>query len=265
MPFDPRISLVGLVVGTFVGLSGIGGGSLLVPLLVLVLRVKPSLAIGTDLLYSVPTKLLAFGLHARRGNVDWPLTRALLTGGAPGALAGLGAYALLRAHVDDGALQLALRHAIGAAILLACIGATLSWFMRSHAVTNSFRAAQDPRAIRPYASGTIVAIGAVVGFLVSITSIGSDSITLPLLVFAVPAVTLRRLVGCEIAFAAFLVPIAAFGHVSLGDVDYRLALGLLVGSLPGVWLGSRLSTVMSDGWLRPIVVGALAFAGARLV
>ena len=263
MPFDPRISLIGFVVGTFVGISGIGGGSMLVPLLVLVMRVKPSLAIGTDLLYSVPTKLLAFGLHARRGNVDWPLTRALLGGGLPGAVAGLAAYAALRAHASDLALQVALRHAIGVAILLACVGATASWFVRARANARAALAPIGPP--QPYSAATVVAIGAVVGFLVSITSIGSGSITLPLLVFAVPALALRRLIGCEIAFAAFLVPVAAFGHASFGDVDPRLALGLLVGSLPGAWLGSRLSTVLGDGWLRPIVVGALAFAGSRLV
>lgn len=263
MPFDPRISIIGFVVGTFVGISGIGGGSMLVPLLVLMLRVKPSLAIGTDLLYSVPTKLLAFGLHARRGNVDWPLTRALLYGGAPGALAGLASYAVLRARVDERTLQLALRHAIGVAILLACVGATVSWFLRARRGRATAMSGDASR--RPYAMATVVAIGALVGFLVSITSIGSGSITLPLLVFAVPALSLRRLIGCEIAFAAFLVPIAAFGHASIGDVDYRLALGLLVGSLPGAWLGSRLSTVLGDGWLRPIVVGALAFTGSRLV
>lgn len=262
MLFDPQIALVGLIVGTFVGLSGIGGGSLLIPLLVLVLHVKPSLAIGTDLLYSVPTKLLAFGLHARRGNVDWAVTRALLGGGIPGSLAGLATYAILRAHVNELALQSTLRHAIGIAILLACTGAVVSWIVRSRA---NARLIATPNATSTTPVPTIIAIGAVVGFLVSITSIGSGSITLPLLAFAVPAVTLRRLIGSEIAFAAFLVPIAAFGHASFGDVDYRLAIGLLVGSLPGVWLGSRLSTVLGDGWLRPIVVGALAFAGARLV
>ncbi len=264
MPLDPRVSLVGFVVGTFIGISGIGGGSMLVPLLVLVMRVKPSLAIGTDLLYSVPTKLLAFGLHARRGNVDWPLTRALLAGGAPGAIAGLWAYTVLRAHVNAATLQTALRHAIGVAILLACAGATVTWVLRRNRSTiDALR--RDEATPRRYPIATIAALGAVVGFLVSITSIGSGSITLPLLVFAVPALTLRRLIGCEIAFAAFLVPIAAFGHASFGDVDYRLALGILVGSLPGVWLGSRLSTALGDGWLRPIIVGALAFAGSRLV
>ena len=128
---DIHITLIGFAVGTLVGLTGIGGSSILAPLLVLVLGVKPSIAIGTDLLYSVPTKLLAFALHARQGTVDWPLTRGLLFGGVPGALVGLGAYGVLRAHLDAPTLENALRHAIGITILLACVGATLTWALRA--------------------------------------------------------------------------------------------------------------------------------------
>ncbi|GAC1303790.1 MAG: sulfite exporter TauE/SafE family protein [Vulcanimicrobiaceae bacterium] len=260
MSFDLEISLVGLVVGTLVGLTGIGGSAIMAPLLVLALGVKPSIAVGTDLLYSVPTKLLAFGLHARAGSVDWPLTRGLLYGGIPGALAGLAAYQALRVHLDPHTLEAALRHAIGITILLACIGATLTWVLRAR---KRHAAALD--APVPRSNATIVAIGALVGALVSLTSIGSGSITLPLLVLALPALTLRRLIGSEIAFAAFLVPVAALGHASFGNVDGRLAVSLLAGSLPGVWLGSRLSATVGDIWLRPIVVGALAIAGLRLV
>jgi len=256
---DPHIIISGFVVGTLVGLTGIGGSALLAPLLVLFLGVKPSIAIGTDLLYSVPTKLLAFTLHARQGSVDWPLTRHLVAGGVPGALFGLAAYASLRAHVDTVALEGLLRHAIGVTILLACVGAVASWVL--HARTA--RTAAPAGGLTPV--GRVVAIGALVGFLVSLTSIGSGSITLPLLVLALPVLGLRRLIGSEIAFAAFLVPIAALGHASFGNVDGRLAASLLLGSLPGVWLGSRLNAIVGDAWLRPVVVGALAVAGARLV
>lgn len=260
MPPDLHITLIGLAVGTLVGLTGIGGSAILAPLLVLVLGVRPSIAIGTDLLYSVPTKLLAFTLHARQGTVDWPLTRGLLYGGIPGALGGLGAYALLRAHLDPRVLENALRHAIGLTILLACVGATLTWLLRARN-----RAASARVVTGTSFAAKVVAIGALVGFLVSLTSIGSGSITLPLLVLALPAITLRKLIGSEIAFAAFLVPIAAAGHASFGNLDGRLAASLSLGSLPGVWIGSRLNVTIGDAWLRPIVVGALALAGARLV
>jgi len=104
-----------------------------------------------------------------------------------------------------------------------------------------------------------------VGFLVSMTSIGSGSVTLPLLMFLVPGAPLRRLIGSEIAFGAMLIPIAALGHWSLGDVDWNASLSLLLGSLPGAAVGSRLSALVKDSWLRPIVIGILALAGSRLV
>src|SRR6185437_13584173 len=107
---DPRYSLACLVVGMFVGLSGVGGSAILAPILILLLGVKPSIAIGTDLLYSVPTKLLALGLHARQKTVDWSITGKLLIGGVPGGLAGLWIYAQLQHAIPDAQLQPLLRH-----------------------------------------------------------------------------------------------------------------------------------------------------------
>jgi len=257
---DLRFSLAGLIVGTIVGLTGVGGSAILAPVLILFLGVKPSIAIGTDLLYSVPTKLFALGLHARRKTVDWRLVRWLLAGGVPGALGGLAAFAILRSRIDHATLEVALRHAIGCAILLACVGAVATWIVRRNRPSQAREDASPALPVVP-----VVAIGAVVGFLVALTSIGSGSVTLPLLVLVVPAVALRRLIGSEIAFAAFLVPLAAVGHLGFGDANLGMAAALLVGSLPGVWIGSRLVPLVGDGWLRPIVVGTLAFAGSRLI
>lgn len=256
---DYRYSLAGLIVGTFVGLSGVGGSAILAPVLILLLHVKPSVAIGTDLLYSVPTKLFAMTLHARQKTVDWKLTRQLLYGGIPGGLGGLYLYTVLRRYIAPETLQLLLRHAIGIAILAACVGASVLWFARRHASAGPTR----PEAPLPALS--IAGIGLLVGLLVSITSIGSGSITLPLLVLALPAATLRRLIGSEIAFAAFLVPLAAAGHVAFGDVNWPMTAALVAGALPGVWIGSQLCRVLDEGWMRPIVLGVLAFAASRLV
>jgi len=126
---DYRFSVAGLVVGTLVGLTGVGGSSVLAPILILLLGIKPMIAVGTDLLYSVPTKLLAFGLHARRGTVDWRITGLLLLGGIPGALLGLGALAYARAHVDEPSLETIVRHAIGVAILCAAASALATRFI----------------------------------------------------------------------------------------------------------------------------------------
>jgi uncharacterized membrane protein YfcA len=257
---DPRFSLAGLIVGVLVGVSGIGGSSILAPVLILLLGMKPSLAIATDLLYSVPTKVFAVVLHQRQKNVDWLVTRRLLAGGVPGALGGLALYAWLRGHIEIGALERGLRHGIGFAILIALAATTLLWFVRDRR-PESVRAAANSRT----AATLVIATGVLVGFLVALTSIGSGSVTLPLLVITLPTIALRRLIGAEIAFAAFLIPIAALGHASIGEVDAPAVASLLIGSIPGVFIGARLCTVLDERWMRPVIFGTLAFAGSRLL
>jgi len=255
---DPRFSLAGLIVGILVGVSGVGGSAILAPVLILLLGMKPSLAIATDLFYSVPTKVFALVLHQRQKTIDWRITRRLLAGGVPGAIIGLGLYAWLRGHIEINALELGLRHGIGFAILISLAATALLWFFRDK------RRDTLPSETR-IAAVLVVASGAVVGFLVALTSIGSGSVTLPLLVLTLPAIALRRLIGSEIAFAAFLIPIAALGHASLGEVDFSSVLSLLIGSIPGVFIGARLCAVLDDRWMRPVIFGTLAFAGSRLV
>ncbi len=111
----------------------------------------------------------------------------------------------------------------------------------------------------------VAAIGAVVGVLVALTSVGSGSITLPLLLLTLPAIAMRRLIGSEIAFAAFLVPVAAVGQGAFGNVSWPMAGMLLLGSIPGVWIGAKLCSWLGDAWLRPAIVIVLAFAGSRLL
>jgi hypothetical protein len=255
---DPRLSLAGLVVGIFVGMSGVGGSAIMAPMLILVLGVKPTLVIGTDLLYSVPTKIFALFLHQRQGTIDWRITRMLVAGGAPGAVAGLVLFAVLKAHLPVDVLEATLKHGIGIAILFASAGSLVLIFRRNVPQDESTAAPLDKPLI-------IVAIGALVGVLVSLTSVGSGSVTLPLLVFALPAIAMRRLIGSEIAFAAFLVPLAAVGQSSFGNVNWGMAGSLIVGSLPGVWLGAKLCKILGDAWLRPTIVVVLAIAGSRLL
>ncbi len=254
---DPRYSFAGLLVGTAVGLTGIGGNSLLAPVLILLLGVPPTVAVGTDLAYGVPTKILACFLQHRQKNVDWMVTRWLIVGGIPGALAGLTGFSLLRSHVRPTLLQAGIKHGIGIAILLACLGILATWFIRRRS------AHSDVSALK--SRWSVASIGALVGLLISMTSVGSGSVTLPLLVFALPGYALRRLIGAEIAFAAFLVPLAAAGHVAFGNVNWLMAAGLTIGSLPGVWIGTRLSRVIGESWLRPVVFSLLALSGWRMV
>lgn len=251
---DFRMTAAGFLVGTLAGMTGIGGGSLLAPILILVFGVKASIAVGTDLVYSVPMKALAAFAHVRQGTVDGRVVKLLALGGIPGALAGLAAFASARATLGEAQLELVLRHAIGIVILTAAATAL--------ALTFTVRVRPRGTALRPAA---IVAIGVAVGFLVALTSIGSGSITLPLLLLVLPAIPLRVLIGSEIVFAALMVPVAAAGHVAFANVDWMLALSLTAGALPGAYLGARLCARLGERALRPAVIGILAFAGFKLL
>ena len=262
LSLDPRISLVGLVVGIMVGLSGVGGGSLVTPLLVLALGVKPAVAVGTDLLYSVPTKLLGATVHHRQGTVNWRLVRYLVLGGVPAAVVGLATLAALQERLGLDAVNNALKRGLGYTLLLVSVAIVLKpllmrWSQRSEQ--------EDAIVWTRGEAARVITLGAVVGFMVSLTSIGSGSLTVPMLYFLVPRLGIRRLVGSDVAFAAILIPVAAAGHLQMGHVNLGLAASLLVGSLPGVVVGSRLCARVPDVWFRPALAGALLFAGSRLI
>jgi len=251
---DIRLVLAGLVVGTIAGMSGIGGSALLAPILILLFGVKASVAIGTDLVYSVPMKLFAAFVHIRQRTVDLRIVRYLATGGIPGSIVGLGAFAFLRARVPAAEMDHFLRHAIGVVILVAAAIAL--------AVHFAPRPALAAENLRPL---TTAGIGAIVGFLVAMTSIGSGSITLPFLMLVLPALSLRVLIGSEIVFAALIVPVAAAGHVAFSNVNWGMALSLAIGAVPGAYLGAKLCARLGERTLRPAIVVIIAYAGFKLL
>jgi len=295
------VTLVGLLVGTFIGISGVGGSSLMTPLLILLLRIHPVLAVGTDLVYSVPTKLLGTAVHGRNHTIDRKLVIWLLVGGIPGALVGLAVAAYGRRHFSLEALDSLVRHAVGVALIVSAVVLVVGIFARRSTLRpfdrlraqGALRQAQgddgkpaEAAGVEPSATGAldppetggvsdidwtrathvkVSALGFFVGSAVSITSIGSGAITLPVLYALLPRLGLRRLVGSDIAFATFLLPVAAIGNFLLGNVDLHLAANLLLGSLPGVVLGSYLCRRLPEAVLRPAVAGILIFAGTRLV
>ncbi|HWE63346.1 MAG TPA: sulfite exporter TauE/SafE family protein [Chloroflexota bacterium] len=259
---DPRITLIGALVGLLVGMSGVGGSSLMAPLLILVVRLNPLVAVGTDLLYSVPTKLLGAYLHWRQGTVDRKILLWLALGGVPGAVLGLGALVLVRAHTNEATLNTIIKHAVGAMLILVAAMMLLTPLLTrlpGRKPRPQMQADVAPRRRQ------LIVLGALVGFCVSLTSIGSGSLTVPVLYLLAPQLGLRRLIGSNIAFAALLVPISAIGHLGLGDTDLRVSANLLLGSLPGVFVGSRLCAKLPDLWLRPAMAGILVWAGAALV
>lgn len=237
--------IVGFIVGMCIAYSGVGAGALTTPLLVLFLGVGTDVAIGSDLLFALGTKLVAMIAHVQRRTVQPSVLWRLSLGGLPGAIIGVTISAHLHKVLDIHQLEHTLRLAVAAALF---VSAAVIIFNRKLAGDLSQTAAKDLPTFR------IAVIGFFVGLTVSITSIGAGSLTLPLLLLVVPAIALRRLVGTDVAFAIVVLIPSLIGHLKIGDVNVRLAGLLLIGSIPGVFVGSHLVTRLPERWFR----GALA-------
>lgn len=255
MHVDPMISLAGLLGGFVVGLTGMGGGALMTPLLVLVFHIQPLAAVSSDLVTSLFMKPFGGAVHWHRKTVRTDLVRWLAMGSIPAALAGV---LLLRAfgtaHIDQW-----LRQAIGIA-LLASAG---SMVLRARITARRSRLEPLPPAIlnRP----ATLAIGVLGGLLVGMTSVGSGSVIIVLLLTVYPSLTSAELVGTDLVQAVPLVAAAAFGHLLFGDVRFGLTASLLVGALPGVLLGAHFSSSASARYVRPALFAVLLTSGLKLV
>ncbi|KAF7600047.1 MAG: hypothetical protein CGU28_04385 [Candidatus Dactylopiibacterium carminicum] len=255
---DLMYPVAGFAVGAIVGLTGVGGGSLMTPLLVLLFGVNPAVAVGTDLLYAAVTKAGGTLAHSLRGTVDWQITRALAYGSIPGAI-----LTLLTVHTFfpgglEGASKL-ISFALGIALLLTAISLVLRRHVQAFAQRHGFGA--DPR----HTFRLTVVTGAVLGILVSISSVGAGALGVTVLFLLYPALPAHRIVGSDIAHAVPLTLVAGAGHWLLGSIDWVLLGSLLVGSLPGIWLGSLVAARVPERVLRPLLAVMLVLVGAKLI
>jgi uncharacterized membrane protein YfcA len=257
---DLKVSIAGLVVGLLVGLTSMGGGAIMTPLLILLGWARPTVAVGTDLVWGALTKSVGALVHYRQKTVDPAIVKRLAAGSIPGALVGIA----LLAHLRRLGLA-AMDHMVVRILGVALIMVALVLFLRSVlAERKGNSTGGSPRNFAPPAWLT-TAVAAVVGFLVSLTSVGSGSLIVACLVLIYPTVPLRRIVGSDIVNALLLVGVSALGHLGLGSIDFRLLAALLLGSVPGVWLGSRMSAVFPERALRPILASTLLFLGYKLL
>ncbi len=235
MGSDWLLPVYGLIVGTLVGLTGMGGGVLMTPLLVLGLGMPATAAVGTDLAYSTLTKLAGAWQHWRQGTVDIRVVKALAIGSVPATLTAVAVLFLLHS-VDTSAVDAALGRFIGVMLVVA---ATLLLYKVLRASNTTATAVLDPHAELPLRR--LIGIGILGGFLVGFTSIGSGSLIIALLVVTI-TLSPEKLVGTDVAHALLLVGAAALAHMLfLHDVDVSVASKLLVGSIPGALIGSRLA------------------------
>jgi uncharacterized membrane protein YfcA len=248
----------GFFVGMLVGATGVGGGSLMTPLLVLVMGVAPATAVGTDLLYACITKVGGAWAHGRRNNVDWGVAGWLALGSLPAAALTLIVLNVLA--LDTASYSAVITKTLAVALLFTSLALLFKdqlhgWAMR--------RASREPGEARQPRVATVLT-GAVLGALVTISSVGAGALGVAALLFVYPGLASTRIVGTDIAHAVPLTLVAGLGHASLGGVDWSLLGSLLIGSLPGVYVGSMLSRSLSERILRFVLATVLLLVAARL-
>jgi hypothetical protein len=254
MPLLAAKILVGFIVGVLIGLSGVGGGVLMLPVLIFGLRVPAIIAVGSDALFNFFTKIPAGLLHLKKGTVRLKVVLALAVGSVPGSICGVKLLMYIR-HVYGDGVNSWIKTAVGVLLIVIPI---LLLFQRRIEESVAHR----PPTMQSFAG--MAAIGLIAGFLVGMTSVGSGSIIMMLLLlfYSFPP---KSNVGTDIVHAVILTGVTGFLHLRLGNVDKGLVLSLLIGSIPGGLLGSHLATRLPTLWLRRILCALLLITGARML
>ncbi len=249
-------TVAGFAVGAMVGLTGVGGGSLMTPLLVLLFGVHPATAVGTDLLYAGVTKASGSTVHSLHGSIDWRVTRRLASGSAPAALLTL--LALAHCGARSGHASSTITTILGFALLLTATSLMFRPLLVERLAP--FFERQSEARIAALTTG----LGAILGVLVTLSSVGAGAIGVTVLMILYPKMPTLRIVGSDIAHAVPLTLIAGAGHWAMGSVDWPMLASLLAGSIPGVALASHFAGRVPDKALRTLLAGALVLAGGRL-
>lgn len=248
--------IAGLFVGVLVGLTGVGGGSLMTPILVLLFGVSPHTAVGTDLLFAALTKTAGTATHGWRATIEWKVVRRLAAGSVPAAVVTLLVLNWVgRVGKDTGDVIVLV---LGWMLILTSIATLLQKQLAVFAKRQE--RLDDAEALWP-----TIALGVVLGVAVTISSVGAGAIGVTALLMLYPALRVSRIVGSDIAHAVPLTLVAGFGHWLIGGVDFVLLGNLLIGSVPGVVIGSVLSSRAPDNVLRPVLAAVLLFSGIKLL
>lgn len=260
MQLSPSNVMAGLLVGTIVGITGVGGGALMTPILVLIFGVAPKTAVGTDLIFASITKIFGVAVHQRHGTVDWQIVGRLALGSLPAAAVTLFWMSQSAVHqVRDGFVI--------RAVAVAMIVTALGMLLRNRLQRNGLQAGETVRKrLETWQPRLTILAGIVLGVLVTLTSIGSGALGTVLLVYLYPVrLNAGRLVGTDIAHAIPLSLIAGLGHLSLGNLDPNLLGGLLVGSIPGVIAGSLVGARAPVAVIRMCIALVLLAVAARML
>lgn len=254
--------LAGFVVGLIIGLTGVGGGSLMTPLLIFFFGIKPYLAVGTDLLFAAFTKLGGTVKLARARTVEWRVVLHLCAGSIPASLLTL--LALRQLGPASAETQALMTNTLGISLLLTA-AATLYKAIHGKVIPTHIAEGQEISAATPRHWALPLLFGAVIGTLVTLTSVGAGAIGVTVLMLLYPMLPLRRIVAADIAYAVPLTLVAGLGHASLGTVDWGLLAKLLAGSIPGIWLGSHFIHRVPERVIRSLLSLLLVYAGVKLI
>ncbi len=247
--------LAGFIVGLLVGLTGVGGGSLMTPILLIFFNQPAAVAVGTDLLYAAITKSAGIFAHGKLGNIHWRIVGLLALGSVPASITTT--FLLGSIDTSSESAVLTIKFWLGIALMLTA----LSVIFRAQLAELS----KDGHWVSPkYTAILTFLLGITLGFLVTLTSVGAGALGVTALLILYPNISIGKIVGTDVAHAVPLTLVAGLGHVSLGTVDYSLLGTLLIGSIPGIWIGSHLSAKVAERWIRLILALILVYIGQRL-
>ena len=253
-----NMSLAGGIVGFVIGLTGMGGGALMTPVLVIFFNISPAAAVSSDVVTSLILKPFGGGVHIRNRTVNWRLVRWLMITSIPAAFAG----AYLLDHVIGDEAGDTIKRLLGSVLIVAAAGIVARLFLQARRKTAPIAEMMDPRLVRPVPT---MVIGAVGGLIVGMTSVGSGSLIIVALTLLYPKLSSKEMVGTDLVQAIPLVGAAALGHAIFGHPKIDLIASVLIGAIPAVMIGAQLSSKASDRYIRPILCATLSISALKLL
>jgi uncharacterized membrane protein YfcA len=246
----------GFFVGFLVGLTGVGGGSLMTPILLLLFHIKPAVAVGTDLLFASVTKSVGIFAHGKLGNIDWKMVTLLAIGSVPASIATI--FLLRTMDVESTDAVATIKFWLGIALIVTSVAVLLRGQLMALVSKGQWIPEQ-------YVPTLTVLLGIILGALVTLTSVGAGALGVTALILLYPKKKITTIVGSDIAHAVPLTLVAGLGHATLGTINYGLLGTLLVGSIPGIYLGSHMSSKIAEHWVRIALAAILIYVGFKLV
>jgi len=251
-----ELTISGFVVGLLVGLTGVGGGSLMTPLLVILFKVNPAVAIGTDLIYASITKSAGVISHNKLGHISWDIVGKLMLGSIPASF--ITTLFLKKINLKSPEVIGAIELGLGIALVMTAVAVLYQPVIVEKSKSNKLRTLRHTNILT-------IALGIILGAMVTLTSVGAGALGVTALLLLYPKMSVKNIIGTDIAHAVPITFFAGLGHYNLGHVDFILLSSLLVGSIPGIWTGSFLSAKINENKLRLILVFILFAVGLKLI